>query len=460
VSLPTSRWLPVSKTKIVCTIGPASDNQPILERMILSGMSVARVNLSHGDLERHSLAIKNIRAASAVAGHPVAIWGDLPGHKIRVGRLAGNTARLQAGQGFVLKTKEIVGDARGVSLSFAGLPETVRPGDKVYLNDGFIQLRVMRVTGQEIQCQVVSGGDLCSHDGVNLPGIDLGTDAFTHRDRAHLAFAEEQGLDAISPSFIQDAADLVAVRHAAMEMSYAPYLLAKIERRSAVRNLATILEHADAVVVARGDLGIETPIAEIALLQKDIICRANKVGRPAITATHMLESMAHQRLPTRAEVADVTNAVLDGADCLALSAETALGCHPVESVAMMAKIAQATEAFLSQDRPKARKRGVTEGESIAQDQAVLAAKEIVRRQRPMAILLPTADGTLAQRLSRERLPAWIVAFCPSMAVCQALQFCYGVYPVHLTAGLENWDLVASDWLQHSGLDGALLLRCQ
>jgi pyruvate kinase len=413
--------------------------------MILNGMSIARVNLTHGDLAQHAQAIQSIRAAAEAVGHPVAIWGDLPGLKVRIGRLAADSVWLRAGQGFLLQTKKVLGDATRASLSIAGLPGAVKPGDRIHLNDGLILLEAQEVAGEEIYCRVIAGGELRSGDGANLPGVDLGMSTLTSRDRACLAFAAEQRLDAISPSFIQDAADLVAIRQEAADMNYAPFLLAKIEREAAVQNLEAILEQADAVVVARGDLGMETPLEEIALLQKHIIRMANHVGKPAITATHMLESMTHQRLPTRAEVADVTNAVLDGTDCLTLSAETALGHHPAETVSMMARIARATEQHVDRHlAAMAQDGGVTGQMAGAENDQLLGVKDIVQKQRPAVVLARTAKRATAHQLSRLRLPTWVVAVCPDEATCRVLQFSYGVRPVHRAVSSEEWGQIAPD----------------
>lgn len=457
----TELQLPFSKTKIICTIGPASQAQPILERMIRNGMAIARVNLSQGDLKRHAQAIHRIRAAAAAVGERVAIWGDLPGPKMRVGAMDGDAAWLQPGQCFILEAGKFVGNATRASLSTSGLSQAVRPGDRVHLNDGLIQLKVERVEGEEIHCRVLNGGELRTRDGVNVPGIDLGLSAFTGRDRAWLAFAARQGLDAISPSFIQDAADLDAVRQAAAEMDYCPFLLAKIERAPAIQNLEAILASADAVVVARGDLGIETPLEEIALLQKHILHRANLAGKPAITATHMLESMTRQRLPTRAEVADVTNAILDGTDCMTLSAETALGSHPVEAVAMMARIARATERHVNPYQATTGPEGIDAGQMFGEEPgSLVSSTDKAEELEPAVILTATVDGAAARRLSRLRLPAWIVAVSPDEATCRALQFSYGVHPVHQAVSPKDWEQVASDWLQRHGIGGGLVLLTQ
>ena len=335
--------LPAHKTKIVCTIGPASESQEVMERMLLAGMNVARLNFSHGDFEAHGKVIETLRAASRSTGRQVAIMADLSGPKMRIGKLKEEPVELKAGDPFTLTTKEVVGDVGKVSVTFSRLPKAVKPGDPLYLNDGFIQLEVTGVEGCEVHCKVVVGGELRSRKGLNLPGIDLGITAFTDRDRECLKFAMEQGMDAVSQSFVESGKDIDAVRKAARDLGYNPFIIAKIERSRALTNIDEIMESADGIMIARGDLGVEVPIEQIAVVQKDIMRRANMRAKPVITATQMLESMTDNRRPTRAEATDVANAVLDGTDCVMLSGESAMGKYPVDAVAMLAKICAAIE---------------------------------------------------------------------------------------------------------------------
>jgi pyruvate kinase len=330
-------------TKIICTIGPASRGSETLKAMMRNGMDVARINLSHGTLESHAQAVRDIRRVASDLGQSVDIWGDLPGSKMRIGRLTSEPIRLVHGQPFILRAGECVGDATGTSVSCHDLIERVEPGVDVYLADGFVHLRVDKVERAQIVCRVLVGGQLHSNDGLNVPGIDLNLDTLDGQGCTCIAFAAEQKLGAISPSFVRDAADIDVVRQAVAEMSYSPLVLAKIERAQAVRNFGALLESADAIVIARGDLGVETPLEEIALLQKYLVRRSNLAEKPVITATHMLQSMVHMRFPTRAEVADVTNAILDGSDGLVLCAETAIGNYPAEAVGVLARIIQVTE---------------------------------------------------------------------------------------------------------------------
>ena len=293
--------------------------------------------------------MKRIREAERATGRRVAIMADLPGPKMRLGKIAPEPIQLVPGDRFTLTNEDIVGDARRVSMSFEPLPRVVKPGNRLFLNDGLVQLVVERVAGNDVECTVAVGGELRSRKGLNLPGIDLGISAFTEHDRACLEFALGAGVDAVSQSFVERAADIEAVRAAAAKIGRVPFVIAKIERSDALAHYDEILAAADGIMVARGDLGVEVPIEEIAHTQKQLIAKANLAGKPVITATQMLESMVTSRLPTRAEATDVANAILDGTDCVMLSGESAMGKFPEEAVTMLAKIA----AFTESHRPRA-----------------------------------------------------------------------------------------------------------
>src|SRR5215467_3795531 len=317
--------LPKNKTKIVATIGPASESPEMLTRLIRAGLNVARLNFSHGDLPKHAEVIRRIRDATRETGRRVAIMADLPGPKMRLGKIASESIQLAPGSHFTLTNEDIVGNAQRVSMSFEPLPRVVKPGNRIFLNDGLVQLVVERVVGNDVECTVAVGGELRSRKGLNLPGIDLGISAFTEHDRACLEFALGAGVDAVSQSFVERAADIHAVRAAAAKIGRQPFVIAKIERADGLAHFDEILAAADGIMVARGDLGVEVPIEEIAYTQKQLIAKANLAGKPVITATQMLESMVSSRLPTRAEATDVANAILDGTDCVMLSGESALG---------------------------------------------------------------------------------------------------------------------------------------
>ena len=336
--------MPANPTQIVGTIGPASESPARLGQLVEAGLNLARLNFSHGDLDWHRTVIHKLREAARCAGRRVPILADLPGPKLRIGRVANEPIQLAAGDSFTLTTGELAGDQRRVSVNFPRLVNVVKPGDCVFLNDGNIQLEVRQV-GTDVACRVLVGGELRSHKGLNLPGVNLGISAFTAHDRDCLKFALENGVEAIGQSFIETAADVEAVRHAATDLGHHPFIIAKIERAGALTHLDEILQAADGIMVARGDLGVETPIEQMAVVQKRLISQANRAGKPVITATELLESMVDHPRPTRAEATDVANAILDGSDGLMLSEESATGKFPVEAVRMLVKIAAATELY-------------------------------------------------------------------------------------------------------------------
>lgn len=458
----SKRVLPRKKTKIVCTIGPASHSAAVLVPMIEAGMNIARLNFAHGDFASHRETIGQIREAARQTGQRVAIFGDLPGPKMRIGRLQHEPITLERGQLFTLQTEEMVGNGRRVSMSFAGLPDAVQPGDKIFLNDGYIQLNVEDVNEGEVECQVLVGGDICSYKGVNFPGIELGISAFTEQDRRFLAFAAEQKLDGVSQSFVQTADDITAVRQAAAKLNYDPFIIAKIERAQAVKNIEAILAAADGIMVARGDLGVEIPIEEIPVVQKQIIYEANLRGKPVITATQMLESMITNQRPTRAEVTDVANAILDGTDCVMLSGESAMGNYPVDAVAIMSRIAQVTEPRLAAHNLVQELEQVQELGHISVDDLVSLTTYMTAQtlEGVTAVFAPTLSGRTPRMVSRFRLPVWIIAVSPNEKTCQQLQFTFGVYPLHQAKRPSSWENFARDILQKFQLEPHILLLIQ
>ncbi len=449
---------PAHKTKIVCTIGPASDSQDVIEEMIRTGMDVARINFSHGEFEHHREVIRRVRAAARSTGQRVAVMADLPGPKIRIGNLVAEPVELTPGDMITLTTQEVPGNAQRVSVSFPRLPDVVRQGDALFLNDGFIQLAVLRTDGPEILCRVEVGGELRSRKGLNLPGIDLGIGAFTDRDRECLKVAIEAGVEAISQSFVECAEDIVALRQAARDMEYDPFVIAKIERARALDRIDDILEHADGVMIARGDLGVEVPIEQIAVVQKRLMRKANLLGKPVITATQMLESMTTNRRPTRAESTDVANAILDGTDCVMLSEESAMGRYPVDAVAMLAKIAAVVEPYVSGHVVRQEvlaSRG--HDEFALRDLIALSVVATVDRAIPAAVFVPTRTGATARSITRFRLPTRIVAVSSHEATCSRLQFSFGVHPVLEPDHPEDWSTYACDWLTSHEVAGKLVV---
>jgi len=450
--------LPPHKTKIVCTIGPASESPEMLGKMIRAGMNVARLNFSHGDFPGHKRVIENLRAAAREAGYRLAILADLPGPKIRIGQFGKEPIELKPGETFTLTTEEVLGDSQRVSVSFSTLPQSVKAGDMIFLNDGFIQLEVLGIKGREVLCRVIVGGELRSRKGLNLPGIDLGITAFTDHDRRCLQFALENGVDAVSQSFVESGKDLNAVRQAAASLGFSPFIIAKVERSRALSHIDEILDAADGIMIARGDLGVEIPIEQIALVQKQLMRKANLLGKPVITATQMLESMTDNRRPTRAEATDVANAILDGTDCVMLSGESAMGKYPVESAAMLAKIAAAIEPYRPAHYIRETLQGVGRGDRTRlTDLIALSVETTLERISPAAVFVPTHSGATARSIARFRPPVWITAVSSQESTCQRLQFSYGVYPVHEPDHPEDWNAFARKWLQDNEVKGNLVV---
>lgn len=442
------------KTKIVATIGPASESPEVLERLIRAGLAVARLNFSHGDFSGHAENIARIREAARTVGRRVTIMADLPGPKMRLGTIDPEPLVLEPGEAFTLTSEQVAGDRHRVSTSFRRLPKVVKAGDRLFLNDGLVQLVVDRASSTDVHCKVVVGGELRSRKGINLPGIDLGISAFTDRDRACLEFALGQGVDAVSQSFVESAADIEAVRAASSDLGRGPFIIAKIERADALERFDEILEASDGVMIARGDLGVEVPIEEMAILQKQLIARASLAGKPVITATQMLESMTVSRLPTRAESTDVANAILDGTDCIMLSGESAMGKYPEESVKMLARIAAYSEA----NQPKFERQQIA---AIANRRLPNTGREAIAELIEhaldlvpcAAVFVPTRSGATPRIVTRFNPPVWVVAVSEDVAVCQGLAFSYGVHAIHVDEEPENWSEFVRDWLAERQIEG-------
>jgi pyruvate kinase len=457
----TPASLPANKTKLVCTIGPATDSPEMLEKMLLAGMNIARLNFSHGDFQAHGEIIRRIREAARATQRPVAIMADLPGPKIRIGTLAEEPVELTVGSRFTLTSRQLIGNRELVSVSLPELPRVVRPDDLLFINDGLIQVRVETVEDELVHTRVVVGGTLRSKKGLNLPGIDLGISAFTAHDRACMEFALEHGVDAISQSFVNCAADIHAVRKAAAALGHQPFIIAKVERASILDRIDEVLEAADGLMVARGDLGVEIPIEEIAILQKRIMARANLFGKPVITATQMLESMAKNRRPTRAEATDVANAILDGTDCVMLSEESAMGRYPVEAAQMLVQIAVATEPHRTTHSYTKKPDQPIFIEIREVDYIASSVNSLVKQTDSVAaILAPTDSGLTARRLARYRLPTWILAVSSNKKTCRELLFSYGVFPIYEINHPHDWTDFARDYVLKYGLRGGCIIQTE
>ena len=446
--------LPRNKTKIVCTIGPASDSPEVMEQLIMAGMNVARLNFSHGEFEGHRQVIERLRATAKAAGRTLTIMADMPGPKMRIGQITGEPVYLEPGGAFTLTARDVEGNAGLASVTFKELPKVVKTGNILFLNDGLIQLEVKGVEEADVLCKVLVGGELRSRKGLNLPGIDLGISAFTDRDRECLKFAIENGIDAVSQSFVESKQDLMAVRQAAKEFGRVPFIIAKIERAGALDRMDEILEAADGIMIARGDLGVEIPIERIAIVQKQLTRQANMLGKPVITATQMLESMTNNRRPTRAEATDVANAILDGTDCVMLSEESAMGTYPVEAVTMLAKIAEATEPSRPGHYIREALRAILTGKQVDSGDLISVSLESVLERLPVAsIFVPTHGGATARRMARLRLPVWVAAAAHEEYVCRALNFSYGVFPVHEPGDVGDWSNYAKAWTKSMDMEG-------
>lgn len=416
------------KAKIVATIGPASRSIERLRELLTAGVDVIRVNMSHGSHESHAQTISTARQVAAELARPLAILLDLSGPKIRTGRLRdGQPVHLEADQQFRITTQDIIGDSSIVSTSYKHLPKDVNPGDKILFADGLIELRVEQVSEPEVVCRVINGGMLGENKGINLPGVKLSAPSLTEKDRADLSFGLQQNVDYVALSFVRSARDCIGAKTLIEFLGAEVPLIAKIEKREALDDLDAIVDACDGVMVARGDLGVETAVESVPFYQKKIIAKANAAEKLVITATQMLESMTHEPRPTRAEASDVANAILDGTDAVMLSGETAVGDYPVESVETMSRIITFTESCcLKSDSFKDRIHGHQtgqEGRAIA-EAAIFAAQEL----RAKLIVVFSKSGTMARHLAALRPTQRVIAFTPNEKSYNSLAAVWGIEP--------------------------------
>ncbi len=414
------------RAKIVCTLGPATRSEKVLRQLIRAGMDVARLNFSHGEPDEHARALETVRRLAVDEDRPVAVLQDLQGPKLRVGRVPGDPLHLKKGASFTLTTRRGVARDDAISVSYTQLPRDVEKGDVVLIDDGNIQLSVREVSGDEVRCKVVEGGELTSAKGINLPGRKLSTPSLTAKDRRDLEWGIEHGVDFVALSFVREAKDLDAVHRVMKKHSARIPVIAKLEKPQAVENLDAIVDRADGIMVARGDLGVELPPERVPVLQKRMIRLARAAGKPVITATQMLESMIENARPTRAEASDVANAVFDGTDAVMLSGETAVGKHPVETVKMMARVVEAAErssSFVFGGLPGATKEKCAVPDAIA-EAASIAAHDLGAK----VIAVFTQSGGTAQVVSKYRPSTPIYAFTPVEEVERRLALVWGVHP--------------------------------
>jgi pyruvate kinase len=426
------------RSKIVCTIGPATSSTAMMEKLIRAGMNVARLNLSHGTLSEHARFVQALRKLSQRLGVEIAILIDLPGPKYRTGKLKGDRAILKKGAQLVLTTQQIEGDADRVSVNLPNLAKDVKAGDTVLLSDGAMRLKVQQIDGSEVKCLVTVGGILTEGRGLVVPGMRTSGPFVTEDLREKLLFAITQQPDYVALSFVTSAQDITDVRTILREDNVDIPIIAKIERGEAVRNFSSILAISDGVMVARGDLGVDIPLEKVPLVQKEIIKKCNRAGKPVITATEMLESMVKSMRPTRAETTDVANAIFDGTDATMLSEETSIGEHPLEAVKMMDRIARETEKKLPYELALSEKRTWFEQrtEELISYNACLTAHSLNAR----TIIAFTGSGSTAARVSKYRPRMNILAMTPSKAICTRLLLYWGVQPVHVTTPSSISDL--------------------
>ena len=415
------------RTKIVCTIGPASSGAALLDRLVAAGMDVARVNFSHGTHAEHAETIRQIRIGEERWGRPIAILQDLQGPKIRLGTFGpagGGRVDLEPDRMFTLSARPIVGTADGASVTHPEYLSELKPGDEVWMDDGMIQLRVEETTADAVRCRIVAGGRISDHKGISFPRVPLPVSCLTEKDREDLRFGIRQGIDFVAVSFVRSAADIGEVRKFLRDEGADLPIVAKLERQEIVANLPGILTMVDAVMVARGDLGVDVPLEEVPHIQKEVIRQARAAKVPVIVATQMLESMVTHLRPTRAEVTEVSTAIFDGADAIMLSAETATGRYPVEAVVVMARIAERAEqaALKSEIRWRRQERvGVGFPEAVS-DAAASAARVLGAR----AIVAFTQSGFSARLISQERPDVAIIALTPFVEVQRRLALSWGV----------------------------------
>ncbi|MBI4696722.1 MAG: pyruvate kinase [Gammaproteobacteria bacterium] len=433
------------RTKIVATLGPASSGAPAIRALIEAGVDVFRVNMSHGSQDGHAAVIATIRSEARALGRHTAILADLCGPKIRMGRFAGGRVELLAGAEVLVTTRDVPGDATIIPSQYADLAADVRAGDRILLNDGAVELRVETVDGTDVRCRVIAGGPIGDHKGINLPGVAVSAPSLTDKDLRDAEFALAQEVDFIALSFVRTAEDVRTLRRLVDASTRRPGIVAKIEKPEALRNSAAIVDAADAIMVARGDLGVELNPEQVPIAQSQLIALARRYDKPVIVATQMLESMIQNARPTRAEVTDVSHAVASGADAVMLSGETAVGEHAVEAVAMMARIARQTESyeFHAHAAPAFMVRTAAErrddfGDAIADAVAKLVAEVQVR-----GVIVISMQGVTAGTISAARPAAPIVAVSPVPETCRRMGLLWGVLPqLDAAAGTENPNVIA------------------
>lgn len=415
----------LKKTKIVCTLGPSSNSQDIIEQMIKAGMNVARFNFSHGSHEEHKARIDMVRAASKKVGIPIALLLDTKGPEIRLGTFKNGSIEMKEGNEFTLTSRDVEGDEYIVSVNYKELPQDVKAGDHILLSDGLVNLEVISVEGEDIHTKILNSGKMSDRKRVAVPGIAINLPAVSETDAADIEFGIRMNMDWIAASFIQRGKDVVTIRKILEKHNSQMKIISKIECQAAVNNIDEIIKMSDGIMVARGDLGVEVPAEEVPTLQKMLIHKCQAAGKPVITATQMLESMCNNPRPTRAETSDVANAILDGTDAVMLSGETASGLYPVEAVETMARVATFTESqFTPPSHQDEHASSATTTESIGK-----AVVKIAEDLHAAAIIASTERGNTAQTISKFRPECPVIAVSPHENIIRRLQLNWGVQAI-------------------------------
>lgn len=439
------------RTKIIATLGPASGSPAMVRRLLAAGVDAVRLNMSHGDHAAHRQAVARVRAAARADRH-VPIIMDLSGPKIRVGRFANGAVTLQRGATVTVTTRAVVGSPEVIASQYPRLAHDVRKGQRILLDDGNLELRVEAVRGHDVRCRVIEGGVLRDHKGMNLPDSRLSMPALTAKDRRDARLAAELGVDYVALSFVRSPADVRALKRHLARLGASIPVVSKIERPEAVDNIEAILEVSDAIMIARGDLGVELPAERVPLIQRDLIVRARRHFVPVIVATQMLESMVSHARPTRAEVTDVAGAAFLSADAVMLSAETASGKHPLAAVRTMDRILREVERAQWRSGQFADAATVARDGRRLRDAVARAAVDLVRDLGLEAVVVPTRTGTTMRIVAAHRLIAPTVGVCADAAVARRMALCWGVVPVQIEAsGTRNWRLLCSLVARRCGL---------
>ena len=420
----------MKKTKIVCTMGPNTDDREMMKALALNGMDVARFNFSHGDHAEHKKRLEILESVREELGIPIASLLDTKGPEIRTGKLKdGKKVTLKEGELYTLTTEEIVGDEMRGYINYAGLAEDVKPGDRILIDDGLIELQVREVNGHDIVCRIENGGELGEKKGVNVPGVRIKLPALTDKDKEDIRFGVDAGFDFVAASFVRNADAIREIREILDEKGSAMQIIAKIENEEGIENIDSIIEASDGIMVARGDMGVEIPAEKVPHIQKMIIRKCNLACKVVITATQMLDSMIRNPRPTRAEVSDVANAVYEGTDAVMLSGETAMGSYPIEAVRMMSQIAEESEKYLDYMFYQRRKVSAENLRNISNTVCYSSVATASDLEAPV-IVAPSVSGFTTRMLSKWRPKALIAGLSPSMTVVRQMQLYWGVKPFH------------------------------